>query len=79
MNIIDTQFLSSLKVGDEVTRMLAGTTAMPLKVTSISENKIVCGLWEFDRNTGLEIDDDFHFTVSYLLPALKREKDNAQD
>lgn len=48
-----------MKVGDTVTRMLAGTTPMELKVTEITENRIVCGAWEFDRATGAEIDEDF--------------------
>lgn len=64
--------LKELKVGDTVTRMLAGEIEMKLTVTEITEHKIVCGHWEFDRDTGAEIDDDLGWgapplgTGSYL-------------
>lgn len=48
----------SIKVGDTVTRILAGEIRMPLKVTAITETRIICGPWEFDKNTGGEIDED---------------------
>ena len=32
-----------MNVGDEVTRMLAGTIPMKLKVTALTEDRIVCG------------------------------------
>lgn len=48
-----------LKVGDEVTRMLAGIIPQKLKVTEIvSEERMLCGWWEFSRTTGYEIDED---------------------
>jgi hypothetical protein len=54
--------LDALKVGDTVTRMLAGTVAMPLKVTAI-DDMIRCGHdgmeWTFHRQTGAEIDMRF--------------------
>lgn len=59
--------------GDIVTRMLA-ESPMELRVTEITDDKIVCGWWEFDRATGAEIDDDLNwgpppkFTGSYLKP-----------
>lgn len=46
-----------LKVGDTVTRWLAGTVPMPLKVTKITDDIVECELWTFDRRTGAEIDD----------------------
>lgn len=63
--------LQELKVGDSVTRMLSGLIPMPLKVTSINDNIITCGAWEFNRLTGAEIDDDLGWdgvskTGSYL-------------
>lgn len=47
-----------MNVGDEITRMLAGSIPMKLKVTEITEDRIICGGWEFDKKTGAEIDDD---------------------
>jgi hypothetical protein len=47
-----------LKVGDVVTRLLAGIIPMQLKVTEITENEIVCGAWKFHPATGGEIDED---------------------
>lgn len=46
-----------MKVGDVVTRNMCGIK-MPLTITEIKEDKIVCSLWEFDLKTGLEIDED---------------------
>lgn len=45
--------------GDVVTRWLAGQLPMPLKVTRVTADRIVCGYWQFDRDTGAEIDEDF--------------------
>lgn len=56
-----------IKAGDTVTRMLAGTIPMELKVTAITEDRIVCGDWEFDRVTGHEIDDYIECLVSHLV------------
>lgn len=50
--------LSKLKIGDSVVRMLAGKIPMALKVSDITDQRIICGPWEFDRVTGAEIDDD---------------------
>ena len=61
-----------IKVGDKVTRMLAGTLPMVLEVTSIEGDVIYCGLWKFCAKTGAEIDEDMDFgpppkfTGSYL-------------
>ena len=48
----------NLKVGDVVTRMLAGTVPMRLPVSEITDQIITCGDWQFDRATGAEIDKD---------------------
>jgi hypothetical protein len=53
--------MDTLKVGDAVTRLFGGTSpaaSMELRVTKITEDRIICGGWEFDRATGAEIDDD---------------------
>ena len=56
------------KVGDTVVRMLAGIVRMELKVTEVTDEKIICGWWEFDKATGVEIDEDIGVPVSHLLP-----------
>jgi len=45
------------KVGDFVIRNMAGII-MKLKVSEITNDLIKCGPWEFDRQTGAEIDED---------------------
>lgn len=57
---------TTVKEGDEVLRLLAGKIPMKLKVTSITEERIICGPWEFDRITGIEIDDAISVQVSHL-------------
>ena len=51
-----------LKVGDTVTRWLAGTIPMELRVTEITDTEILCGPrdvgWMFDKATGAEIDEE---------------------
>jgi len=64
-----------MKVGDQVTRVLAGSVNMPLKVTEIDDNFIHCGPWKFDKNTGAEVDEDLNWgnggTGSYLKEITK--------
>ena len=59
----------NIKVGDEVTRLLAGVIPLKLKVTEISEDGkvIICGAWKFDRTYGIEIDDAFPHTIMSFL------------
>lgn len=65
---------ASLKVGDEVTRVLGGEVFMALQVTELTDKLITCGDWTFDRATGAEIDEYFRWgpeygvTGSFLLP-----------
>jgi hypothetical protein len=49
--------LQRVKIGDVVTRYLAGELRLRLTVTEVTPDKIICGDWEFDRATGAEIDD----------------------
>lgn len=58
---------NELKIGDKVTRMLGGIFPMILGVTNITDERIVCGMWEFDKTTGIEIDDEISVPVSYLV------------
>ena len=47
-----------IKVGDLVIRLLAGKVPHKLKVTAVDDDLIVCGAWTFDRETGVEEDDE---------------------
>jgi hypothetical protein len=49
--------LQDVKPGDFVTRMLCGTP-MQLKVSEVTDDRIVCGPWKFCKKTGAEIDED---------------------
>jgi hypothetical protein len=50
--------LSDVMVGDKVLRWLAGIEVpMPLIVTEVTDERIICGPWEFDRITGAGIDE----------------------
>lgn len=60
-----------MKVGDQVTRILADTISMQLIVTAIDEEFIhVGGGWKFDKVTGAEIDEELGWnkerTGSYI-------------
>lgn len=69
-------WLSSLKVGDRVIRWLAGTIPMDLLITEVVAGRIICGSWEFDQRTGMEVDDTLEWgpiygrTGSYIKPQL---------
>ncbi len=43
-------------IGDKVTRVFNGGITMPLKVTGITPEVVTCGPWDFDAETGYEID-----------------------
>jgi len=54
------RFFTHVKPGDKVTRLISSEMIpMELTVESIHENLITCfGGWQFDANTGCEIDAD---------------------
>lgn len=62
--------LYALKPGDAVVRLLAGTVRQDLKVTEVTDERIICGAWEFDIRNGAEIDEylgwDYRQTGSIL-------------
>lgn len=63
---------TSVKKGDIVLRMLAGTIPMKLEVFEITDKLIKAGhggalMWDFDRVTGVEVDDYFTLPVSNLI------------
>ena len=63
--------LKDVKVGDTVNRYLSIIPKpMILVVTKITDKLIICGDWEFDKNTGGEVDEYLHWdginTGSYI-------------
>jgi hypothetical protein len=63
----------AIKPGDVIERMLAFCIPMYLNVQKVEDNIIDAG-WTFDRNTGLEIDEDIPLTVSYIRRVLTEEQ-----
>lgn len=63
----------AIKPGDVIERMLAFCIPMYLNVQKVEDNIIDAG-WTFDRNTGLEIDEDIPQTVSYIRRVLTEEQ-----
>lgn len=63
--------LLDVKAGDQVGREWGTPDAkgdrpvMWLTVTEVRENKILCNRWEFDRETGAEIDDELQWGPEY--------------
>jgi hypothetical protein len=49
--------LSDIKIGNTITRTISESIDMSLPVTNITEDKIVFGDYEFDKETGMEIDE----------------------
>jgi hypothetical protein len=62
--------LANVKPGDKVVRMLAGIIPMHLVVSEVTDDRIKCGSFEFDRSTGAEIDEGLELpqgvTVSFI-------------
>lgn len=63
----------SIKAGDVIERMLGFSIPMYLVVQDVTDERIECG-WVFDRNTGLEIDEDISVTVSYISKILTEDE-----
>lgn len=55
--------LEGIAVGDEVVRLIGGEIPMPLKVDKVTDTLVVCGPWEFDKETGAEIDEELGLGV----------------
>lgn len=68
----EAEWLKNLRLGDPVTRWLAGAIPMHLAVTDIHGLIITAGLWTFDRRNGAEIDEDIGWgidiTGSFIRP-----------
>ena len=54
--------LQNVRPGDTVERMLCGMLPMQLRVTQVTEDRVICGDWEFSRVNGAEIDDELGWT-----------------
>lgn len=55
-----------VKVGDVVTRLLAGKIPMKMLVTHVDTKTMTCGGgWMFDRETGWEEDSDLGWGVDF--------------
>jgi hypothetical protein len=75
INILSKKKLHEIKVGDVVERMLAFRLPNYWQVTEVTDDFITIGLgWTFDRNTGLEVDEDISVTVSYLRRILTKDQ-----
>ncbi len=64
--------LLTIAVGETVFRFFGGIEEpMPMRVTGITEDRIVCGEWQFDKVTGAEIDEFLGWgpalTGSYII------------
>lgn len=65
-----------MKIGDIVERKInVGGQLVPmmrLTITAIRGDRIICGAWEFDKNTGAEIDEDLGWgptaSGSFIFP-----------
>jgi hypothetical protein len=68
--------LGNIKVGDELLRSMGGVV-MPILVSEVTEDRIVCGPWEFCRKTGAEIDEDLgwgnEMTGSFIMGVVEDE------
>jgi hypothetical protein len=62
-----------IKVGDVIERMLGFSIPMYLKVGNVTDDVIDCG-WEFNRHTGIEIDEYIPTPVSYIKRVLTEEQ-----
>ena len=65
---------NSIKAGDVIERMLGFIAPCYLEVVKVENNIIEASLWDFDANTGLEIDKDIPTTVSYISKILTEEE-----
>lgn len=74
--------LLKIKKGDVIERMLGFCIPIYIIVQEVTENRIKC-IWEFDRETGLEVDEDLQdmsvpmkdrMQISYIRRVLNDEQ-----
>lgn len=55
-----------IKEGDKIVRLLSGLVPMTMTVERVDDILIHCaGGWTFDRETGVEVDDDLRWGPDY--------------
>ena len=58
--------IMDIEVGDKIGRQMGSDgPIMWLTVTEVDETTIYCNLWQFDRATGAEIDDELQWGPEY--------------
>lgn len=71
-----------VQVGEIVCRYSNGVLLMALTVSEITEDRIICGPWTFDRSTGAEINEQLRWgpdnTFSYIQKFNEREPEGAE-
>ncbi len=67
---------NSIKAGDVIERMLAFCIPNYFIVESVDDKYIHAGGlgWKFDKNTGIEVDEDISVPVSYISKILTEEQ-----
>lgn len=79
---LDKETLLAIKKGDVIERMLAFSIPVYLIVAEVTEDRIKSA-WEFDRATGLEVDEDLQdmsvpvekrLQISYIRRVLTEEQ-----
>ena len=63
-----------MKVGDIVTRDMCGFI-QELVITGVTDDRIICGDWEFDKETGVEIDDMLSCSPSFIVMPENKEEE----
>lgn len=65
-----------VKEGDYVLRYFGEISIIPmkLKVTKVTDTVIKCGPWEFDKETGLELDEDLGWDARHSGTYIKKEE-----
>ncbi|OAI41263.1 hypothetical protein AYO40_03520 [Planctomycetaceae bacterium SCGC AG-212-D15] len=71
--------LDHIKPGDIVLRAVGESVMMAMKVTGITEDLIICGSWKFDRETGMEEDEDLGWGVAHGRTGTKLVLANKHD
>ena len=66
--------LSGIKKGDVIERRIAFMVPSYVTVVDITPVTIKCDPWAFDRDSGLEIDEDIFCVISYIGKVLTKEE-----
>lgn len=72
-NPLTKEELLAIKKGDVIERMLAFAIPHYLMVREVTDTVIDAG-WTFNRETGMEIDEDIPTTVSYIRRVMTEEQ-----